>query len=350
MGHGGTLDPMATGVLILGLGAGTKELGHFSTGCTKQYETVVLFGAATDTYDTEGKVMARKSYDHITKEMVETALGKFRGEGTQIPPIFSALRVQGKRLYEYAREGIPLPEGFEIKERPVDVTELEMLEWYPGGSHQWHWPTTEADSAEKKLANQALHIGADVSSPEPEVSATVEETEGKRKREDEVEAEAAEPSSKRSKADAEIMNDTAGAETKASTIHRLSTAAGVIPETETAEPPKDSAKAPTAPPPEADPSPEQPPTRPACAAPAVRLRMTVTSGFYVRSLCHDLGAAVDSLAIMAELTRTRQSNFDLASNVLQYEELQQGEEVWGPKVQKLLEDWNEKKAEREDQQ
>ena len=70
MGHGGTLDPMATGVLILGVGNGTKALGSFLE-CTKSYETVVLFGAATDSYDSEGKIVARAAYDHVTREAVE---------------------------------------------------------------------------------------------------------------------------------------------------------------------------------------------------------------------------------------------------------------------------------------
>ena len=72
--------------------------------------------------------------------------------------------------------------------------------------------------------------------------------------------------------------------------------------------------------------------------------MTVTSGFYVRSLCQDLGTAVGSLGMMTDLVRTRQSNFELGTNVLWYDELKQGEEVWGPKVKKLLEEWQEKKT------
>merc|ERR1711881_427609 len=76
--------------------------------------------------------------------------------------------------------------------------------------------------------------------------------------------------------------------------------------------------------------------------PAVRLRMTVTSGFYVRSLCHDLGAAVGSAALMAELERTRQGEFELGKNVLEWEELGKGEKVWGPKVEKFLDEWHER--------
>jgi tRNA pseudouridine55 synthase len=70
--------------------------------------------------------------------------------------------------------------------------------------------------------------------------------------------------------------------------------------------------------------------------------MTVTSGFYVRSLCHDLGAAVGSAALMAELERTRQGQFELGKNVLEYSDLAKGESVWGPKVESMLDDWYEK--------
>lgn len=342
MGHGGTLDPMATGVLILGIGAGTKELGHFSTECTKSYETVVLFGAATDTYDTEGKIVSRKPFDHITREKVEEALNKFKGKGMQKPPIFSAIRVQGKRLYEYARENKPLPEGFEISERPVEVSELELLEWYPGGSHEWHWPKTEADRSEKRLAEQALDL--DVQAAAADTQSTPDLS-TKRRREDESNAEP--PSTKRARADAEIASTNAASDAMPTTMKRLSTQEGAQPDTEVAtQPPKD-VEQPATSSQEAALDLAKPAVRieePPCPAPACRIRMTVTSGFYVRSLCHDLGAQLDSLGTMASLVRTRQSDFELGSNVLQYNELKQGEDIWGPKVQKLLEEWKGRKA------
>lgn len=314
MGHGGTLDPMATGVLILGVGSGTKQLNHFTTQCTKSYEAVVLFGAATDTYDTEGKIVGRKPYEHITREMVEEKLQKFRGKGSQKPPIFSALRMQGKRLYEYAREGKELPE--EIKERPVEVHELEMLEWMDGGSHQWHWPEREAEKEEKQFAGKLLKLDGDAAAATKTDESAVQAP-TKRKHDDQTgdDAEGPEdtPETKRLKAD-----DSTSAEPSAA-------------------PPADTTTAPTT----SDPQ-EQPAPPPPCLAPACRIRMSVTSGFYVRSLCHDLGAAVGSLACMASLVRTQQGEFQLGTNVLWYDELQQGEDVWGPKVQKLLEESQEK--------
>lgn len=311
MGHGGTLDPLATGVLILGIGAGTKSLPDF-LGCTKSYEAVLLFGKATDTYDTEGKVVARKGYEHITKEQVEEALAKFKGKIMQKPPIFSALKVNGKKLYEYAREGKEVP--IEIEERAVETEVMEMTEWMEGGTHDYHWPQVEAETSEKELANKVLHLNGD-KTPEPEAVQQVKtedaEVGEKRKRDDtiagDVKAEDA-PTQKRTKADGE------------------SDVSSALPEATSTE--------------EAEPT--VPVKRTPCPAPACRLRMTVTSGFYVRSLCHDLGAAVGSLGIMASLVRTRQGEFELGKNVFAYEDLAKGEDHWVPQIQQMLENWTPK--------
>ena len=328
MGHGGTLDPMATGVLILGVGSGTKSLSGFLE-CTKSYECVLLFGAATDTYDSEGKVVARKPYEHITREKVEEALDKFRGKIMQQPPIFSALRVQGKRLYEYAREGKEVP--VEIKERPIEVEKLEISEWLEGGTHQWRWPDREADSEEKKVVSEVLHLD-DGARAEAALGGQTDSTlSRKRKGDDQSNGEVNgandpedEPTSKRNKtapdldAPGALPNDVTTAETTAAETSASESHTHAVPSTE----------------PEAD--------RPPCPAPAVRLRMTVTSGFYVRSLCHDLGAVLGSLGIMTSLVRSRQGDFELGTNVLWYEDLAQGEEVWGPKVKGMLEEWQGK--------
>jgi len=151
IGHGGTLDPLATGVLIAGVGKGTKSLQDFLL-CTKVYETVVLFGTSTDTYDRVGKVLRRAPYEHITKEKVEEALGQFRGKFMQLPPLFSALKMNGKPLYEYAREGKEIPR--EIERREVEVLNLELVEWMEGGTHSHEAPTDEAGHAEINVANK----------------------------------------------------------------------------------------------------------------------------------------------------------------------------------------------------
>jgi len=308
MGHGGTLDPLATGVLILGIGSGTKSLQNF-LGCTKSYECVVLFGKATDTYDTEGKVVARKGYEHITKDMVEEALTKFRGKIMQKPPIFSALKVNGKKLYEYAREGKEVP--MEIEARDVETEVLEMTEWMEGGTHSYHWPQVEAETSEKELANKVLHLDGD-KTPDPEASKTSSESEvvgagEKRKRDETVGgAEGIPEMSKRTKA--EVESETVG---------------DALPGTSSTEDAQSAAPA----------------QRDPCPAPACRLRMTVTSGFYVRSLCHDLGAAIDSLGMMASLARTRQGDFELGKNVFEYEDLAKGEDHWAPQIQQMLDNW-----------
>lgn len=329
MGHGGTLDPMATGVLILGVGSGTKQLQHYMTECTKTYEAVVLFGAATDSYDTEGKIVGRKPFEHLSKEMVEEALAKFRGKGMQKPPIFSALRVEGKRMYEYAREGKELP--VEIKERPVEVTELVMTEWMEGSTHKWHWPEREAEVEEKVVAKKALDIesgGEDTTAGDgAEDSSSV-----KRKRGEEEDG--IEPANKKSKEDdshatdrpEQAANDAAA--TAETDIKQLG---------DEAEKSEDSTSK-VEPKPESEEKDHITTGRSPCAAPACRIRMKVTSGFYVRSFCHDLGAAVGSLGIMANLVRIQQGGFELGKNVLEYDDVKKAEEVWAPKVAELLEE------------
>ena len=87
MGHGGTLDPMATGVLIVGIGSGTKKLSQFLGGW-KEYETTCVFGTVTDSYDAVGKILRRAPTEHITREKVEGALEQFRGDILQQPPMY----------------------------------------------------------------------------------------------------------------------------------------------------------------------------------------------------------------------------------------------------------------------
>lgn len=87
------------------------------------------------------------------------------------------------------------------------------------------------------------------------------------------------------------------------------------------------------------------PSPPHHGPPAVKLRMTVTSGFYVRSLSHDLGIAIGSLGMMSNLVRTRQGTFELGRNALEWEDFSRGEEVWAPKMEALLEAWKEGEGE-----
>ncbi|KAK2462157.1 hypothetical protein APHAL10511_005855 [Amanita phalloides] len=147
-----TLDPIADGVLVVGIGKGTKKLSQF-LNCEKEYQTTCLLGCETDTYDSEGARVRIAPWHHVTKEKVESALSQFTGEIRQTPPIFSALKMDGKPLYEYARRGIPLPRPIEA--RTVKVHSLELLEW-KGNDHGYRWPTKTFSKDEKRALEIAL--------------------------------------------------------------------------------------------------------------------------------------------------------------------------------------------------
>ena len=122
VGHGGTLDPMATGVLPLFLGAATKACDILPDQ-TKAYEAWFRLGQTTDTQDCTGKVLSEREVS-CTAAQVEEALSRFRGDFLQTPPMYSAIWVQGRRLYDLAREGVEV----ERQSRPVTVHELRLLE------------------------------------------------------------------------------------------------------------------------------------------------------------------------------------------------------------------------------
>ncbi len=115
VGHTGTLDPMATGVLPICLGDATKIAG-FITENEKSYDAVLKLGLETDTLDAQGTVVARAPVPALTREQVEEALARFRGTYLQTPPMYSAVKVGGKKLYELARE------GKEVERAPREVT------------------------------------------------------------------------------------------------------------------------------------------------------------------------------------------------------------------------------------
>ncbi|KAI0082609.1 pseudouridine synthase [Panus rudis PR-1116 ss-1] len=159
IGQGGTLDPLADGVLVVAIGKATKRLGEF-LDCVKEYRTTCLLGCATDSYDSEGAQLRLAPWKHVTREQVEEALEKFRGNIMQTPPIFSALKMDGKPLYEYAREGIPLPRPIEA--RQVTVHELELVEW-KGSDHSYRWPEKKVPLEQRKAAEKTLQtVGENV--------------------------------------------------------------------------------------------------------------------------------------------------------------------------------------------
>lgn len=121
IGHGGTLDPMATGVLPVFVGRATRGVEFFEHA-EKTYETVLLLGRTTDTQDVTGTVLAEKPV-HLSPADMERVLPRFRGDILQVPPMYSALKVNGKKLYELARKG----QEVERQPRPITVFELTNL-------------------------------------------------------------------------------------------------------------------------------------------------------------------------------------------------------------------------------
>ena len=123
IGHTGTLDPDATGVLPVCLGKATK-LCDMLTDKNKTYETVMLLGKVTDTQDISGTVLSESATDMLDENTVITAILSFVGDYMQVPPMYSALKVNGKKLYELAREGVEV----ERKARPVTILNIEIKE------------------------------------------------------------------------------------------------------------------------------------------------------------------------------------------------------------------------------
>lgn len=217
---------MAEGVLIIGIGRGTKQLQQY-LACSKTYETVVLFGVSTDTYDGTGVITDRADCEHITQELITERLKGFQGTIQQTPPLYSALKINGVKACVYARREEEPPRQLESRQMQVD--ECVLLNWYEAGQHDFTLPG----------------------------------------------------------------------------------------ETLTA------------------------------AVPAARIRLTVCSGFYVRSFAHDLGVAAQSQAHMTSLLRTRQATFTArisqelpgCISALSYADLDDGEHVWGTKLRPQLEMW-----------
>ncbi|EJT46425.1 pseudouridylate synthase 4 [Trichosporon asahii var. asahii CBS 2479] len=242
IGQGGTLDPLADGVLVIGVNRGTKHLNRFLE-CTKEYESIGLLGAATTSYDSEGSILSTGDFDGVTREDVERVLDQFRGKIKQTPPIadssFSALKMDGKPLYEYARESKPLPRAIPVRECEVSI---DLIDFQPAqevegdGGHTYKWPTQRLSTDEKEVftkLNKMVHdAGGEAATAEPPI------------------------------------------DLEAPDVPEVSAKTG---------------------------------KRPA----AFTVRMTVSSGTYVRSIVHDIGLALGCGAHVVKLTRTRQGEFVL---------------------------------------
>ena len=300
---------MATGVLIVGIGRGTKFLQNF-LDCTKTYETVVLFGKSTDTYDVAGKVVASADTSQVDRKLVEEKVEAFRGRIKQVPPIYSALKIDGMKAYDYARSGRTLPR--ELPARDMFVSECVVTDWYETGQHNFRWPAAEAPEQEKNVFKTLVHGESTDTSTASIRDNPAEHICG--------ESDAAEkkPDSQKTvkgtDTEANYQNAMSKEDKAAMHTHEISGLA-----TEAAD------------------------------APAARIRLTVSSGFYVRSFAHDLGLACGSYGTMAELARTRQADFSMANPtpsefipVLDHADVAMGEEVWAPKIVSVLEAWLDK--------
>lgn len=126
VGHAGTLDPLATGVMLICTGRATKLIDSLQAG-EKEYVATIRFGATTPSFDMETAVDATYPTDHLTRDAVAAALAQFRGATMQVPPVFSAVKIDGTRAYKMARTG----ETPELKAKPIVISELELLAYDP---------------------------------------------------------------------------------------------------------------------------------------------------------------------------------------------------------------------------
>lgn len=125
-GHTGTLDPRASGVLVVLVGPAVR-LSEFVSASDKRYQAIIRLGSATDTFDADGKVTQPEQQVNVTEAQFEKVLATFVGEIEQVPPPYSAVKVQGRKAYEMARQG----EEVELAPRKITVHHLEVLEWAP---------------------------------------------------------------------------------------------------------------------------------------------------------------------------------------------------------------------------
>jgi tRNA pseudouridine55 synthase len=126
VGHTGTLDPRASGVLVILVGPAVR-LSEFVSASDKRYQATLRLGSSTSTFDSEGELTGSSPVDHMTEDMFEEALNQFVGEIDQVPPPYSAVKVKGKKAYEMARKG----EEIDLEPRKIQVYSLDLLEWAP---------------------------------------------------------------------------------------------------------------------------------------------------------------------------------------------------------------------------
>ncbi|KAI9594551.1 pseudouridine synthase [Syncephalis fuscata] len=164
VGHGGTLDPLATGVLVIGVNGGTKELDKYLNGA-KVYVGEGLLGSMTDTYDSEGHLEKTAPYTHVTRESIERVLDQFRGQYSKYRLYirYSALKVNGRPMYDYARKGEEIPR--ELVAREVTIYSLELEEFTVDHSYRQPVPkpttSTQQDGTNTKANKSTLSMAID---------------------------------------------------------------------------------------------------------------------------------------------------------------------------------------------
>ncbi|CAO1625174.1 unnamed protein product [Sympodiomycopsis kandeliae] len=293
IGQGGTLDPLASGVLVIGIGNGTKQLQSY-LDCAKTYKSVGLLGSSTTSYDSQDPIMTRTEHTHVTPELITELLPYFTGPLMQYPPLYSAVKMDGRKLFDYARNNIPLPRPIEPRE--IEVTKLELLDWFTPDQHQFKGSQTELPEEEKKLVGRVkemvgqkegqgdtvVHIDENVLAQSQPAQQQAEQ------------AHAAEHS--------EQPEQPEQPKTSEQCEQPVITA-------ETADAHADQSPEQTAAEPSAGSSSEQQPPSSSSSPCAFRLGMTVSSGTYVRSIIHDVGLACNSSAHVVELRRTRQGEW-----------------------------------------
>ncbi|EPX71629.1 tRNA pseudouridine synthase [Schizosaccharomyces octosporus yFS286] len=305
IGHGGTLDPLASGVLVVGLGIGTKQLPQLLS-CVKKYKATCLFGCSTNTYDSSGKII-RVASKIPSKEEIADGLAAFRGDILQIPPLYSALHIQGKRLYEYAREGLPLPEN--VKPRPMKCDHLELVEFHEKGQHNYNDPDVFASKEEIK-SEELLRPVSDKEKKEVDSNSEVTEKHNSPQ-------ETTDDSQK-----SHVEEDSAVKTASGESITKTEDNGG----TDKNEPKPKKRKL--------EVTDLERGSRPAIGPSAV-LDMSVSSGFYVRSVIHDLAHHIGSEAHMVDLVRTQQGDFFLGGETcFEFDEFQSA--GWEQKLASLL--------------
>lgn len=275
MGHGGTLDPIASGVLIFGIGSGTKKLSGYMNGSVKVYDAEALFGGLTTTGDADGQLIFLTENSFITKQMIEDTRDKFVGTLSQTPPIFSALKMDGKPLYKYAREGLPLPRS--IKPREVHIYDLQLQDDCLSTKHNYHFLKSDVCEDGSLLVDQ-LKNNPTLNSHDVSFSKEYME---KASKDDALPKVAAEP---------RILQD-----------DKLY---------------------------EAD----------DYRAPLLHFIAKVSSGTYIRSLISDFARTMGSSAYMVKLTRECQNDWVLGQNTFELSDFEDNDEsVWGPVLKKVFE-------------